>query len=207
MKRRLLAWIGPILIAAGCGSTPEGGNDQPLPVATPPPAVWACAEFLSLTAIPDISLEGCSGGEVFEISSVVVQPGYGNPWDIFLCEHELEDELGPWPAGRLINIELDAEPETGAVFRRTKKPGGGFFLVRAKGPLGEYLTRDTMNSWIIEFVEWDVDPYDPEEAPAQEAGSAEIRIAACFAAEDEIGDSGVAGEFDDVLVRYLGRPD
>lgn len=203
----LLGLSGFALILSGCRVAGAVREADLSPSPTPPPPLAACAGLREPEEIPAEALAAYAGGKFFPIRSVVIEPGFGNPWDVYLCEKKISDPLAPLPEGRMLNLELGETPAPGSVFRREAAPGGGFFFLREPGPGGRFSARGTANSWVLEFTSWEAAPFDPLRGPAQIGGRASLRVAACFAGDPEIGDAGAAGVFADAIVRYLGNPD
>ena len=148
-------------------------------------------------------LEGFRLGHALS-PSVIIERGELE-WRLVLLEQPPSSPDQTQHAGQRVELSFKGAPTS------NYKQSGEFSDRSVEWSIPKSLTPNDLRRWraqsayLLELIDWDIKPFDPEGPTFQEAGKASGRL--MLRAKDERGGEGwVVGRFDDALVRYLGDP-
>ena len=214
MKKIPLLAVIPmaVLLTNGCASeqtanTPvkpaaENGAEKDVPAAD-----FTYTESPTIAMVPECSSGGMANGKLFEVKTVIFQPGPGGKWDLYLLDTKMADPLDVLLEGQYIAIRLPEPPAVGKTISRPLDFGGGIFQIKENNNPEETTCWNSPNAWELEITQWDVKPWDPDGEVFQKAGTAAGKIAICYQGSCGFADSWAAVNFSDAIVRYMGPPD
>ena len=168
------------------------------------PKEFKYTETPTLDMIPDVPAYGIANGKEFKIETIVIEPMF-DKWYIVLADKK----FGPTDLimdCQYLNVELEAEPSSGKVFKRAMETGGGFWQMTSASDPTSTTSLNASNANVIEFTKWEAKPWDPNGEHTQIAGKASGRLAVCYQGFSDYKDSWVAGTFTDVPIRFSGKP-
>ncbi len=181
----------------------------PLPVPAVamavPPYQWIDKPVID--TVPQAPLGGMANGRPFNTQAIVIEP-IGDKWKMKIHDKPLEAPTSLIMGGQALTIDLPFHPGVGAKFTREMAYGDGYFQISNDPTNLEATTSwNAENAWAIEITKWEVADYDPDGDLYQMAGTASGRIAVCYKGNPTgIQNSWLAGDFEDVTVRYMGKP-
>lgn len=151
------------------------------------------------------AIKGTANGEKFECKEVFFEVSLGK-WNMNIVDTKLEKPLGFKKRGaRYVSISLPEVPEEGKILQKKMKSGDGFFQVRKPGS-DQTTSWNASNSYYIEFTKWDVKEYNEKKGMFQLAGKASGKVYVAYKGYGDFKNSVVAGTFENVNVRYMGKP-
>jgi hypothetical protein len=156
--------------------------------------------------VPAGPVKGLANGAPMQIKTVVFEPGFKS-WRVILMDKELKsfDDFGS--GAQSVNIDLPEEPGAGKKFSKALKYGDGYFQIASPSKPGSTTSWNADNAYYVEITKWDAKPYDPKGKMWQEAGKASGKIYVAYKGGwGGFVNSGVAGTFEDAIVRYMGTP-
>lgn len=149
------------------------------------------------------ALEGFRFGHPFHPTVIIERGEMG--WRLVLLEEAPNDATQIQFLGQQVEIPFQGEPTS--LYKQT----GGFEKRDVEWSIPKSLTPNDLIPWkvetayLLELIDWSIQPYDPQKSPFQQAGKASGRL--MLRAKDELGTEGwVVGRFDDAMVRYIGDP-
>jgi hypothetical protein len=152
----------------------------------PPPQVASTSAPVIVVSSSQAPQQSCGGAipyapvaGPFSIGSIYLQPSVKG-WQLALTSAKLDGPASLPDPGPALFLELDGAP-----------PAAG---ARYEGKTGD------AGAYVVELTAWDVHPWVATGSPFQIAGKASGKVSAC------VGGGAVAGKFEDVMVRYMGKP-
>ncbi|MBK6697438.1 MAG: hypothetical protein IPG50_35430 [Myxococcales bacterium] len=200
------------ITSAETAAPKAGAASLPLLGAEAPP--FKLVEKPAASDAPSGKVQGSANGHAFDARAIYFEP-YQDHWQLKIADAELKTPTGLIHQFNAQTITVDlpknVQPSAGKKFAKAMKYGDGFFQIidprHGKGTT----SWNTDNAYYVEITKWDVKPFDPKGHVFQEAGKASGKVyvvhkAHSFNVEVGFRDSGAAGEFKDVVVRYMGKP-
>jgi hypothetical protein len=162
--------------------------------------------------IPPWTVRGVANGTPFTAKSVRFVPN-GAGWRLEVSDGSVDPLKGAGIARhsrktlQTAHIDLEPEPEAGAVYERDMAYGGGYFQIE-KSPSAQGTTSwNTSIARAIEFTAWDRSPWSDDGGASQQAGTASGRLYVAFkGSEHGLANSWMSGTFDDAPIVYHGKP-
>lgn len=196
----VLAALTGLVAACSEKTTAEQPGGDP---AAKESVAFEWSEAPTLDQIPAAAVKGEANGKPFAAKAIYFEPRFRS-WTMVIHEAELSRPTGIRPQGQYISISLPEAPAAGMKWTKALKYGDGFFQIQKADGTG-LTSWNSQNAYAIEITKWDVKPYD-EKRMFQVAGKASGRIAICYKGTGDLKNAWAAGTFEDVLVRYMGKP-
>jgi hypothetical protein len=151
-------------------------------------------------------ITGSANLHKFDVKQIYIEPGLSK-WTLVLADQALDKPTGFLPTGaQSIKIDFSADmPAKGKKYDKALKYGDGYFQVAQPKDPTKTTSWNADNSFYVELTAWDVQPYDAKKM-FQEAGKASGKVYVAYKGFGDFKNSGVAGEFKDAVVRYMGEP-
>ena len=207
-----IAVLPAVLTAVSCAPQQEQVESSVPPepvIEVPPPGppeTFTYSENPTLALIPPGPIKGEANGKPIEIKAVVFEPTSNGNWIVQLCEDPFADPTQVLWEGEYVYFELPESPAGNKIIAKPMEFGGGFFQIEKPDEPGEKTSWNAENAWVIEIIDWEAKPWDPEGDVFQTAGTASGRVAVCYQGYGDFKDSWVAGNFDRAVIRYMGEP-
>ena len=206
--------IAAAALITGCATLQQEAPREEIQRIAPEPekVVSAPKEFSftdtpTLAMVPEGPVRGEVNGETFTVKTIILQPGYGGKWDIYLMEEKMEDPTDVMMEGQYFDLQLNKGPGAGVTMDHPMEFGDGFCQTRKIKNPDETTSWNSDNAWVLEITEWDVKDWDPDGDIFQVAGTASGKVAVCYKGSCGFADSWAAGTFTGAVIRYMGKPD
>jgi hypothetical protein len=213
MKRLFI--IAGLLLPLALSCAPRESEVKPAAPSVPevkitpppaPPKTFAYTESPTEALIPVGPVRGRANGKSFKVKTVIFEPDSDGKWKVKFCEDKVEDPTAALIEGQYIYFELPQDPAAGKVMKKAMAFGDGFFKIKLPGKPGETTSWNADNAWVLEITEWNQKPWNPEADFFQTAGTASGRVAVCYKGYGDFKNSWAAGNFQDAVIRYMGKP-
>ncbi len=216
---KLLSVVAGLALALGACKTeekkvtdPAAGSAAGSAATKPEPAAggagggaFICKDAPAVEKIPAGPVKGEANLKPFVAKAIYFEPGF-KAWRMIVHENALSSPTGLVTGGQSINIDLPEDPAAGKKWTRPMKYGDGYFQIVKPDDPQNTTSWNASNAWAIEITKWEQKPYDPKGSVFQEAGKASGRIAVCYQGGGSFKDSWAAGTFENVPIRYMGKP-
>ena len=167
---------------------------------------WKLVAKPSAADVTKGDVKGSANAHQFDAKQIYIEPGLSK-WTLVIADQALDKPTGFLPTGaQSIKVDFtDATPAKGKKYQKDLKYGDGYFQIAQPKDPTKTTSWNADNSFYVEITDWDVKPYDPKKM-FQEAGKASGKVYVAYKGFGDFKSSGVAGEFKDVVVRYMGEP-
>jgi|GEM_PF-2650485 len=162
----------------------------------------------TLEQVPVGPIVGEAQGKPFAAKAVYFEPMFGK-WRLVVHEGKLDTPTSISGDGQFVSVELPEDPTAGKKMVHPMGYGGGYFQINKPDDPKSRTSWNASNAWAVEITKWDVKPYDEKASMFQQGGTASGKVVVCYqgdAAPGKFQNAWVAGTFENVPVRYMGKP-
>ena len=198
-----LALLALLAVVSGC--RPKADKVKPGERAS----TFTFVASPSASDVPKGPVKGWANGRAFAGRTIWFEPERDR-WTLTVADADLKNPTSVHltsddPLRAIVLLPPGVQPTVGTPLQKSLKFGDGQFDILDQA--GKRVAWLAPNSYYVEITKWDVKPYDPS-GPMVQVGKASGKVYVAYQGSSVYGysDSGAAGEFSDVLVRYWGKP-
>ena len=174
------------------------------------PTAFEWTDSPTAEMIPAGPPSGSANGQPFEAKSIFFEPVF-DEWNLVISDAELDSPTDLLRSGsQSVKIRLPQSLSTGTFTKAIDESGGGYWQVHSPDSENPEDTTswNAPHAYVLQITKWEVSPYDEQGRLFQQAGTASGRVVVVYRGREggDFQNSWVAGTFEDVPVRYMGRP-
>lgn len=164
-------------------------------------------ETPKLEMIPDAPIKAMANGKEFVVKGIVIEPTF-DKWYIKFSDSALVKPDQMLQSFQCLNLEIPVIPEVNKPIEAKMESGHGYWQMIQTADPKATTSVNAQNAFILVFTKWDVKPFDEKANTSyQIAGTASGKVICCYKGFSDIKNSWLAGKFENVTVRYNGKPE